>query len=144
MPTFGAKGYGSPLIFTDLLLDEEKEDIELEHNTHIRIDRGTDTTVKGALFYVESVPKDIEFKGKIIFEVRDINEQIKNRIDLLFKILLHQIENREMHVGGMKSRGYGLCSFKINEIHYYSLQDLILGNLEEKKPLIIDQFLSWS
>ena len=139
---FGAKGYGSPLLFLDAFLDSSQNLEQMEKRTHVRIDRGSDTAVKGGLFFVEGVPKNVSFLGRIIFEERDLGDKEReNRLKLLFKILVNQFKNREIHLGGMRSRGYGLCLLKIESLHHYSLKDLMLGDLSNVQQIEIDKII---
>lgn len=133
---FGAKGYGAPLQFTDCCLESE-DNIVIEKRTHIRIRTELDTTVKGGLFSAESVPKGVIFKGKIIYELKNFpldnldNKDKKQERNLelnqkiLFGLLLNQINNKEIYLGGMKSRGYGLCKFIIEKISEFTVDNII-------------------
>ena len=128
---FGAMGYGSPLSFIDAYPAEDDE-IPLENRTHIRMDRGSDTTVKGGLFFSEAVPRGVTFQGQIIFEVRDLGDLEKEKRQLLLFGFLLSLLNQDHHLGGMKSRGYGLVKFHCTGLQKYNFKDLIMGNRPSK------------
>lgn len=149
---FGAKGYGAPLQFTDCCLESE-DNIITEKRTHIRISTESDTTAKGGLFSAESVPKGVIFKGKIIYELKNFksdNKDKKQERDLelnqkiLLGLLLNQINNKEIYLGGMKSRGYGLCKFNIEKISEFSVDNIInnenpkQGTLEDLSKILFE------
>lgn len=132
---FGAKGYGAPLQFTDCCLELDIENnISLEKRTHVRINPDSDTAVRGGLFSAESVPRGVIFKGKIIYELKNFNSNAKNgkkNRDLelnqkkLLGFLVNLINEKEIYLGGMKSRGYGLCKFRIENISEYSIEKIL-------------------
>ncbi len=119
---FGAKGYGSPLKITDF---EAAGNVELVHRNHIAIDIESDTTQRGALFFVESVAEGSVFKGKLIFEKKDHTRQ--KQVIKLLEIIIHYLKNQEIYLGGLKSRGYGLVKVTKIEVQDYSIKDEILG-----------------
>jgi len=127
---FGANGYGSPLKITDACIISENLKPELlEDRTHVSIDRNTDTARDGSLFSVEAVSKDVTFTGQIIFDDVELEDDaLRDKNLQLFKALLKIFTEFEFYLGGMRSRGYGLCKFNVKEIRKISCRDLILGN----------------
>lgn len=119
---FGAMGYGSPLKITDF---QPTGPVQLVNRNHIAIDLASDTTKGTALFFVESVAQDTSFKGKIIFEKRGHERQ--EQIMKLLEIIILYLQNQEIYIGGLKSRGYGFVKFTKIEIQEYSLEEEILG-----------------
>jgi len=128
---FGVSGYASPLRLTDAtLIGEKTKPIE---RTHVRIDNDLDRAVEGGLFDVEAVPENRKFKFKIIFDELS-NPVMKDANKVFYKVLLKSIGDGglEMFLGGMKSRGYGLCVIKAERILPYTPKELALG--ETPKP----------
>lgn len=143
---FGAKGYGAPLQFTDCCLELE-DNIVTEKRTHIRISTELDTTIKGGLFSAESVPKGVIFKGKIIYELKNFESankgkktgrNLESNQKILLGLLLNQINNKEIYLGGMKSRGYGLCKFNIEKISEFTVDKII--NNENPNTISLENF----
>ncbi len=123
---FGISGLASPLRITDAEPEEGKWSIGTR--THVKIDPKTDRAEKGKLFTVEFV--EGVFKFKIVFDELASDYDDVNRFfhEFFYPLLKNGIE---LHFGGMKSRGYGLCELKIEKALKFSAQGLALGEAEE-------------
>jgi len=133
---FGAMGYASPLRVTDAKLKSRSGTVDTEdtiERTHVRIDNDLDRAAGQALFDVQAVPEDRQFSFKLIYnEFDDTVTQDANKV--FYEMLLKQLGNGlEMFLGGMKSRGYGLCVIKANQLLSYTPENLALG--EKPKPV---------
>lgn len=138
---FGAKGYGSPLLVSDAYPVAVPH--ELEVNTHIKIDRGSDTAQRGALFSVEAVPKDTLFHGKIIYEKRILDDKDREeKQDLMVKLLVTFLHDKDIYLGGVKSRGYGHCYAQIENLYDLSVRDVLLGTDEADCRVDVEDFIS--
>jgi len=121
---FGASGFAAPLKYTDATISHSVKTIR---RTHVRIDVNRDKAVRGALFDMEAAPENSQFNFKIIYEelsdplMKDANTAF---YELILKPLCAGIE---MYLGGLKSRGYGLCTIKANKIQVYTPEDLALA-----------------
>ncbi|MFN3384497.1 MAG: RAMP superfamily CRISPR-associated protein [Archaeoglobaceae archaeon] len=121
---FGISGLASPLKITDA----EPLEYTVGTRTHVKIDPEKDRVEKGKLFTVEYV--EGKFKFKIVFDelkndYDDVNEFFR---EIFYKSLKNGLE---IHFGGMKSRGYGLCSIKVEKAWKYSAEGLAVGKAEE-------------
>uniref|UniRef100_A0A7C3MAV8 CRISPR type III-associated protein domain-containing protein n=1 Tax=Archaeoglobus fulgidus TaxID=2234 RepID=A0A7C3MAV8_ARCFL len=121
---FGISGLASPLRITDA----EPENWSIGTRTHVKIDPRTDRAEKGKLFTVEFV--EGLFKFKIVFDelASDYDDVNKFFHEFFYPLLKNGIE---LHFGGMKSRGYGLCEMKIEKALKFSAQNLAVGKAEE-------------
>ncbi len=121
---FGISGLASPLRITDA----EPENWSIGTRTHVKIDPRTDRAEKGKLFTVEFV--EGLFKFKIVFDelASDYDDVNKFFHEFFYPLLKNGIE---LHFGGMKSRGYGLCEMKIEKALKFSAQSLAVGKAEE-------------
>jgi len=121
---FGISGLASPLRITDA----EPENWSIGTRTHVKIDPRTDRAEKGKLFTVEFV--EGLFKFKIVFDELASDYDDVNRFfhEFFYPLLKNGIE---LHFGGMKSRGYGLCEMKIEKALKFSAQNLAVGKAEE-------------
>jgi len=125
---FGESGFASPLRFTDATTNETKT---LMERTHVKIDLGTGRAAEGGLFDVEAAPENSIFNFKMIYDELD-DETMKDANEVFRRILLEPLANGlELHLGGMKSRGYGLCSIKLMKTVVYTPLDLALGRNPE-------------
>jgi len=138
---FGANSYGSPLIVTDAQL-VNYEGYLIETRTHIRISRDLDITERGALFTAESITPHNKFKGTIIYELKnfgDNNKELQENQKILLQLLVNYLNDKDIYLGGMKSRGYGQCNFKIESVHKLSIDDIIFG--KEGTCINIDEWI---
>lgn len=137
---FGASGFAAPIRYTDATIGQRVRTIR---RTHVRIDVNKDKAARGALFDMEAAPEDTQFNFKIIYEelsdplMKDANTAF---YELILKPLCSGIE---MYLGGLKSRGYGLCTIRANKIRIFTPEDLALAkepkscqNYEEVKRKI--------
>ncbi|MBW1715637.1 MAG: hypothetical protein JRJ77_07405 [Deltaproteobacteria bacterium] len=125
---FGEPGFASPLRFTDATTNKTKTLIE---RTHVEIDLGTDRAAEGGLFDVEAVREDSALDFKMIYDELD-DETMKDANEIFYRVLLEPLANGlELYLGGMKSRGYGLCSIKLMKTVVYTPLDLALGRNPE-------------
>jgi len=122
---FGIPGLASPLKITDA----EAGNVKLSTRTHVKIDISTDRVEKGKLFTVEFVEGTFNFK--IIFDELD-GEHFEDVNDFFKNVFLKAMSNGiELHLGGMKSRGYGLCQLKLSKALRYTPEALALGEEPE-------------
>lgn len=123
---FGISGLASPLRITDA--EPEKGSWSIGTRTHVKIDPKKDRAEKGKLFSVEFVEGVFQFK--IVFDELKSDYDDVNRF--FHEIFYRQLKNGlEIHLGGMKSRGYGLCILKINRAWKYTAEGLAIGKAEE-------------
>ncbi len=121
---FGISGLASPLKITDA----EPLDYEVSTRTHVKMDPEKDKAESGKLFSVEYV--EGKFKFKMVFDelksdYNDVNEFFN---EVFYKSLKNGLE---IHLGGMKSRGYGLCLIKVDKAWRYTAEGLAIGKAEE-------------
>ncbi len=121
---FGISGLASPLKITD----SEPLEFSIGTRTHVKIDPEKDRAERGKLFSVEYV--EGKFRFKIVFDelkndYDDVNEFFR---EVFYKTLKNGLE---IHLGGMKSRGYGLCLIKVEKAWKYSAEGLAVGRAEE-------------
>ncbi len=123
---FGISGLASPLRITDA--EPENGNWQLGTRTHVKIDPKTDRAEKGRLFTVEFV--EGLFKFKIVFDELASDYDDVNRFfhEFFYPLLKNGIE---LHFGGMKSRGYGLCELKIERALKFTAHGLAVGKAEE-------------
>lgn len=118
---FGISGLAAPIRITDAEPEIEK----VQDRTHIRIDIGKDRVQKSALFSVEFV--EGLFRFKIVFDELDsVYYDDVNRFfhDVFVKTLKSGLE---IHLGGMKSRGYGLCMIRMEKGWKFTPEKLAFG-----------------
>jgi len=135
---FGASGFASPLRLTDATLTG---DTKLIKRTHVKIDNDLDRAEEGALFDIQAVPENRNFNFKLIFD--EFNDSITEDVSKVFyKMILKQIgDGLEIFLGGMRSRGYGLCTIKAKQVLSYNPEELALGKTPE--PITnISQFIN--
>lgn len=121
---FGISGLASPLKITDA----EPLEFSIGTRTHVKIDAEKDRAERGKLFTVEYV--EGKFKFKIVFD------ELKNDYDdvnsFFREIFYRSLKNGlEIHFGGMKSRGYGLCLIKVDKAWKYTAEGLAVGKAED-------------
>jgi CRISPR/Cas system CSM-associated protein Csm3 (group 7 of RAMP superfamily) len=123
---FGISGVASPLRITDA--EPENNNYSLGTRTHVKIDPKKDRAEEGRLFSVEFVVGT--FKFKMIFDEFASDYDDVNRF--FHEVFYPSLKNGlELHFGGMKSRGYGLCGLKIEKALRFSAQGLALGKAEQ-------------
>ena len=87
----------SKINFSNLVLNGDSKNIEIDERYGIRVDRRTKTTIPQSLFSYQFLNKDNIFEGKILVE--NTNEK-----DLKFILAcLFHLDS----IGGLKSRGLG-------------------------------------
>lgn len=120
---FGASGFASPLKITEAVPNEK---VEILSRLHIKMDIGTDHVSEGP-FDIEAIPEQTKFTFKIIYD--ELDDPLMKDANLVFyKILLTQLARGiELHLGGMKSRGYGLCEIKTESVEEYTPVQFIQG-----------------
>lgn len=121
---FGISGLASPLKITDA----EPLEFSIGTRTHVKIDPEKDRAERGKLFTVEYV--EGKFKFKIVFDelksdYDDVNSFFK---EIFYRSLKNGLE---IHFGGMKSRGYGLCLIKVEKARKYTAEGLAVGKAED-------------
>jgi len=120
---FGSEIFASPTVFTDALPIEVKE----EYSTiryHVRIDIDTDAVKKGNLVEIEAVNPHVVFEFKIIYNSLDYGIK-ENPVDKAFDHLIKFLNNREMLLGGWRSRGYGLVKLSLKKDDTLGLGNLL-------------------
>lgn len=121
---FGISGLASPLRITDA----EPIEYRIGTRTHVRIDPIKDRAKKGALFSAEYV--EGEFKFKIVFD--ELKSDYDDVNKFFHEIFYRSLKNGlEIHLGGMKSRGYGYCQIKLERGLKYTAEGLAIGKAEE-------------
>jgi len=121
---FGISGLASPLRITDA----EPKEYEIGTRTHIKIDPKTDRVEKGKLFTVEYVEGKFEFKvvfDELCNDYEDVNKFFRRYFFTALK------NGMEIHLGGMRSRGYGFCLLKLEKAWRYTPEGLAIGKAEE-------------
>ncbi len=131
---FGISGYAAPLKISDAYSDEK---ILVETRTHVSIDLNTGKAKKHALITLELIPKGYKFNTTMIFD--ELDDELLNGANALHLLILKMFNaGLEIHIGGWKSRGYGLSKISISKIEVYSPQKLILSekpNIYEGKKI---------
>ncbi|MEM0214502.1 MAG: RAMP superfamily CRISPR-associated protein [Archaeoglobaceae archaeon] len=123
---FGISGLASPLKITDA----EPIDFKTGSRTHVRIDPKKDRAEKRKFFTVEFV--EGIFKFKIVFD--ELSEDYEDVNRFFNEVFCKTLKNGlEIHVGGMRSRGYGFCELKVERILRYTAEGLAFGKFEEVK-----------
>ncbi len=123
----------SRIRFTDATLAQE---VGTFVRTHVSIDRERDAAEKGMLVHVEAVrehtgSENTTFTFYMIFdEVSDPNFSHSNLI--FYKLLELLSQGIEDFIGGWKSRGYGMCRIRLEEIEVAEITDLIEGRRVKK------------
>ncbi|MEM0203759.1 MAG: RAMP superfamily CRISPR-associated protein [Archaeoglobaceae archaeon] len=121
---FGISGLASPLKITDA----EPLEFSIGTRTHVKIDPEKDRAEKGKLFTVEYV--EGKFKFKIVFD--ELKSDYDDVNDFFREIFYRSLKNGlEIHFGGMKSRGYGLCLIRVDKAWRYTAEGLAVGKAEE-------------
>jgi CRISPR-associated RAMP protein (TIGR02581 family) len=107
---FGISGLAAPIRIIDA---EPETNPEFQTRTHVKIDTGTDRAKKGGLFTVEFV--EGKFRFTIVFDELD-NEHYDDVNKFFHEVFIKSLKKGlELHIGGMKSRGYGLCILKMDK-----------------------------
>lgn len=140
---FGKEGeIKSILRFSDLTLsykypeaqksDYLKDKIYFSNRHSIEVDRKTKTTKDGSLFNYEFINKNNKFNGTLTL-MDDVEEK---DIKLLFSALFN-IDK----IGGLKSRGLGIVTIKIEDKDINSLDELVNNVIktENKKDKIFNE-----
>jgi len=123
---FGISGLASPLRIADA--EPEEGNWSIGTRTHVKIDPKKDRAEKGKLFSVEFVEGVFNFK--IVFD--ELKSDYEDVNEFFQKIFYEQLKRGlEIHLGGMKSRGYGLCQIKIKKAWKYTAEGLAIGKSEE-------------
>lgn len=123
---FGISGLASPLKITDA--EPINKDYKIETRTHVKIDPKKDRAEKGKLFSVEFV--EGSFKFKMVFDELEKDYEDVNKF--FHEVFLKTLKNGlEIHLGGMKSRGYGYCSLKLEKACKYTAEGLAIGKAEK-------------
>jgi len=131
---FGISGFASLIKFTDALPERSLEKHGLIRRTHVRIDINTDKAVQNALFDLEAIVKGYTFTFDIIYD--ELDDEILKDANELFNLMIKLLKRGlEIHIGGMKSRGYGLVKITAVLIERFTPKDLFFGN----KPQIVYQ-----
>jgi len=124
---FGISGLAAPIRITDA----EPETIsEAQIRTHVKIDAGTDRAKEGGLFTVEFV--EGRFRFKIVFDELD-GEHYEDVNKFFHEVFVTSLKRGlELHIGGMKSRGYGLCMLKMDKGWKFTPEKLAFGEEPEE------------
>ncbi|MEM2030383.1 MAG: RAMP superfamily CRISPR-associated protein [Archaeoglobaceae archaeon] len=121
---FGISGVASPLKITDA----EPLEFSIGTRTHVKIDPERDRAERGKLFTVEYV--EGKFGFKIVFD--ELKSDYDDVNDFFKEIFYRSLKNGlEIHLGGMKSRGYGLCLIRVDKAKKYTAEGLAFGKAEE-------------
>lgn len=124
---FGISGLAAPIRITDA---EAEANLEVQTRTHVKIDMGTDRAEEGGLFTVEFV--EGKFKFKIVFDELN-NEHYEDVNKFFHEIFVPSLRSGfELHIGGMKSRGYGLCMLKMDKGWKFTPEKLAFGEEPEE------------
>lgn len=124
---FGISGLAAPIRISDA----EPETVpEVQTRTHVKINTGTDRAEKGGLFTVEFV--EGKFRFKIVFD--ELDSEHYEDVNKFFKeVFVPSLKKGlELHVGGMKSRGYGLCMLKMDKGWKFTPEKLAFGEEAER------------
>lgn len=124
---FGISSLASPL----KIADAKAENYTIITRTHVKINRETDRAEKGALFSAEAVEGVFSFK--MVFD--EFNGEEYEDVNTFFEdVFLKNLKNgMEVFLGGMKSRGYGLCRLKLERALKFTPNALAFG----KEPEVI-------
>ncbi len=123
---FGISGLAAPIRITDAEPDVKLEDVR----THVKIDTGTDRAKEGGLFTVEYV--EGKFRFKIVFDELD-SEYYEDVNKFFHEVFVTSLKRGlELHIGGMKSRGYGLCVLKMDKGRKFTPEKLAFGEEPEE------------
>ncbi|MEM2856236.1 MAG: RAMP superfamily CRISPR-associated protein [Candidatus Nitrosocaldaceae archaeon] len=128
---FGSSNFASKLIFKDVILDTP-----IFTYTSNSIDRRFNIAKEDHLFRVEYVKPDS-------IKINIIANNLSKPESILFSRILEVISKRGLQIGGLKSKGYGLLSFKEADIKVLKLvkptsEDDIIKNINAL--LLIDNF----
>ena len=124
---FGISGLAAPIRITDA---EPEANPEVQARTHVKIDMGTDRAKEGGLFTVEFV--EGRFRFKIVFDELD-SEHYEDVNKFFHEVFVTSLERGlELHIGGMKSRGYGLCVLKMDKGWKFTPEKLAFGEEPEE------------
>ncbi len=132
---FGSNINSAKLMVRDAKVKEEEFVGKYEIRAGVTIDRDKNIAAKGNLYEVEVVPADTIFEFKAAAENMSDEE-----LQYLF-ILLRSMEEGNINIGGMTSRGLGEFKLENIEIEYID-KDNILDALLKKAPLkmTMDEF----
>ncbi|RLI78838.1 hypothetical protein DRP05_05955 [Archaeoglobales archaeon] len=124
---FGISGLAAPIRITDA---EPETNPEVQMRTHVKIDTGTERAKEGGLFTVEFV--EGKFRFKIVFDELD-SEHYKDVNKFFHEVFVKSLKRGlELHIGGMKSRGYGLCILKMAKGWKFTPEKLAFGEEPEE------------
>jgi len=124
---FGISGLAAPIRITDA---EPETNLEVQTRTHVKIDARTDRAERGGLFTVEFV--EGKFRFKIVFDELD-SEHYSDVNEFFHEVFVKSLKKGlELHVGGMKSRGYGLCILKMDKGWKFTPEKLAFGEEPEE------------
>jgi CRISPR/Cas system CSM-associated protein Csm3 (group 7 of RAMP superfamily) len=124
---FGISGLAAPIRITDA---EPEPNTEVRSRTHVKINVGTDRAEKGGLFTVEFA--EGTFRFKIVFDELD-SEYYEDVNKFFHEVFARSLKRGlELHIGGMKSRGYGLCVLKMERGWKFTPEKLAFGEAPEK------------
>ncbi|QGA53956.1 hypothetical protein GFS03_04870 [Sulfolobus sp. E5-1-F] len=122
---FGSDFFASPTIFTDAIVSNEAEEY-IGERYHIRIDVDRDAVMENSLLNVEAVYPGTRFTFKIIYNSLDFGVKDESPVDKAFNVLVSSfLDNREMFLGGFKSRGYGLVRLKKIDDRKFTPEELV-------------------
>lgn len=132
--------FGSGINAAKLLVRDAKvvEDsfAGFEYRTGVSIDRDKNKARKGALYQIEVVPGDTSFEFKMVLENPD-EKDIRNTA-----FLIKSMENGNIQIGGMTSRGLGefiLEELKISYIDKNNIFDSVFK--DENNYIEIDELI---
>lgn len=124
---FGISGLAAPIRITDA---EPETRSEVQTRTHVKIDIETDRAKEGGLFTVEYV--EGRFRFKIVFDELD-SEHYDDVNKFFHEVFVTSLKKGlELHIGGMKSRGYGLCVLKMDKGWKFTPEKLAFGEEPEE------------
>jgi CRISPR/Cas system CSM-associated protein Csm3 (group 7 of RAMP superfamily) len=123
---FGVSGFSSPIKFTDAKVID-KNVINVGKRAHVKIDVNKDVVEN--LIEMEAVccrGGEKHFIFKVVFD--ELNDDVMREANLLFYYMMRMLmKGIKGFIGGWKSRGYGLATFKCNKIIIEAFENILKG-----------------
>ena len=116
-----SKRVASHVSFSDAY-PERPEEVITTTRTRTAIDRVLGSVRSGALFTVEEIPPGFRWKFSMRITNIDLSDSSDDRAKLL-KALLKWLSDPGIHVGSLKSVGYGLVKMIEVKAHRYTIVD---------------------
>ncbi len=127
---FGSNVNASKFMIRDAKVKEESFNKEFEIRNGVTIDRDTNTAVKGALYEVEVVP------AGTVFEFEAVVENIEEKEWEYILYLLKTMEDGDIEIGGLTSRGLGKVTLQNVTIEKIDGKNIMKSILKNEKEII--------